>query len=115
MFGAFVAYRVRVAWSHLARGHYACALDQLARDLTHSSPATTRSAASGTQPRSAARVFERLFRLLPGPESIVDDVESRIRRTGKAITVSEAALGVRDSPPVAGHARNRTPRGTRDD
>jgi hypothetical protein len=48
MFGAFIAHRVRVAWSHLARGDYTYALDQLARDFTPSSPATTRSAASGT-------------------------------------------------------------------
>jgi ketosteroid isomerase-like protein len=74
MFRAFVAHRVRVAWSHLARGDYGYVLDQLAPSFTHSF-AGDHALGGERHSREAQRAwFQRLFRLLPGIEFILDDV-----------------------------------------
>jgi ketosteroid isomerase-like protein len=74
MFRAIVAHRVRTAWSHLARGDYDYVLGQLAPDFAHSFAG--RHALGGERhSRATQRAwFERLFRLLPGAEFVVEDV-----------------------------------------
>jgi ketosteroid isomerase-like protein len=74
MFRAFVAHRVRVAWSHLARRDYGFVLDQLAPTFTHSF-AGDHALGGERHSRATQRAwFERLFRLLPDADFTLDDV-----------------------------------------
>ena len=76
MFRALVAHRVRVAWSQLARGDYGYVLDQLAPSFTHSF-AGDHALGGERRSREAQRAwFQRLFRLLPGVEFILDEARA---------------------------------------
>jgi ketosteroid isomerase-like protein len=74
MFRAFVAHRVRVAWSHLARRDYGFVLDQLAPNFIHSFAGDHALGGERHSRQTQRAWFERVFRLLPDADFTVDDV-----------------------------------------
>jgi ketosteroid isomerase-like protein len=74
MYRAIVARRVRIAWEHLARGDYDYVLDQFGPRFTHSFAGDHALGGERSSVVAQRAWFERLFRLLPGTEFMVDDV-----------------------------------------